>query len=69
MKFRTTSSRKSHLSTHAKSNSKRMELVNNLEGNRFDEATSTNLQLIFGSTNTPSESVRISSKIASRTLY
>ncbi|KAK9746584.1 Zinc finger, C2H2 type [Popillia japonica] len=57
MKFRTTSSRKSHLSTHAKSNSKRMELVNNLEGNRFDEATSTNLQLIFGSTNTPSESV------------
>lgn len=65
MKFRTTSSRKSHLSTHAKSNSKKMELANNLEDNRFDEATSTNLQLIFGSTNQPVENVRILSKTTS----
>ncbi|KRT85349.1 zinc finger protein, partial [Oryctes borbonicus] len=54
MKFRTSSSRKSHLLTHAKQ-SKKSELTNTNQANRYEEhATtndSTNLQLTFDSTN------------------
>ncbi|GJQ71737.1 hypothetical protein Trydic_g11430 [Trypoxylus dichotomus] len=60
MKFRTSSSRKSHLLTHAKQ-AKRNELMNTNQSNHYEELPttndSTNLQLTLDSTNTHVENV------------